>query len=324
MAAQSVINALTAALPTTQIHTPGSDEYTQLNNSYLSGLESDLHPAAILRPRSVDEVSKFLRTIKPFVDCGEVQFAIRGGGQQPARGCANIDGGGITLDLGLISDIELHNDKNSNKIVSIGAGARWGAVYKKLDGTGLGVTGVRSSRGGIGGLALTGGHSFFSSREGFVCDNVVNYEVVLTSGAVVNANANDNSDLWIALRGGGNNFGVVTRFDFRTFPQGRFWGGAVYYFANSFPGQIEALVAEVRKENPDEETHLMLSLGYAAAFGQNMCMNQTYYTKEVEKPAALEPFVAMQPQLDALNTMRMMSIKEAAEEQAASGSDGVR
>ena len=197
-------------------------------------------------------------------------------------------------------------------------------MYEKLNGTGLSVTGVRSSRGGIGGLALTGGHSFFASREGFVCDNVVNYEVVLASGAVVNANANDNSDLWIALRGGGNNFGVVTRFDFRTFPQGRFWGGAVYYFANSFPGQIDALVAEVRKENPDEETHLMLSLGYAAAFGQNMCMNQTYYTKEVEKPAALEPFVAMQPQLDALNTMRMMSIKEAAEEQAASGSDGVR
>lgn len=98
----------------------------------------------------------------------------------------------------------------------------------------------------------------------------------------------------------------------------------MYYFTNSFPGQIDALVAELQKEEPSEETHLMFSIGYAAVFWQNMCMNQTYYTREVEKPAVLEPFVAIQPQLDALNTMRMMSLKEAAEEQAASGQDGVR
>lgn len=52
----------------------------------------------------------------------------------------------------------------------------------------------------------TGGLSFFSSREGFICDNVVNYEVVLASGEIVNANAHKNTDLWGALRGGGNNF----------------------------------------------------------------------------------------------------------------------
>lgn len=60
-------------------------------------------------------------------------------------------------------------------------------------------------------------------------DNVLNYEIVLASGEIVNANADENRDLWLALRGGNNNFGVVTRFDFRTFPQGSFWGGSVYY-----------------------------------------------------------------------------------------------
>lgn len=118
-----------------------------------------------------------------------------------------------------MAEVEL---KSNDKFVSIDAGARWGAVYEKLDETGLSGTGVRSSKGGIGGLALTGSHSFFASREGFVCDNVVNYEVVLASGEVVNASAEENSDLWTALRGGGNNFGIVTSFDFRTFPQGRF------------------------------------------------------------------------------------------------------
>jgi hypothetical protein len=162
-----------------------------------------------------------------------------------------------------------------------------------------------------------GGLSFFSSREGFVSDNVLNYEIVLASGEIVNANAGSNSDLWIALRGGGNNFGIVTRFDFRTFPQGRFWGGSIYYFAPSFPSQIEALVTELQKPDATEDTHLMISVGFAAQFGpQAMCMNQLYYTKEVEKPAVLEPFVSVQPQIDAMNTMRMMTLKEAASEQA--------
>lgn len=85
MATQSVINALTEALPATQIHTPGIEEYIQLNNSYLSGFESDLQPAAIILTRTVDEVSKFLKTIKPFADCGEVQSAIRGGSSSLRR-----------------------------------------------------------------------------------------------------------------------------------------------------------------------------------------------------------------------------------------------
>lgn len=50
-------------------------------------------------------------------------------------------------------------------------------------------------------------------------------EVVLPSGEIVNANATSNSDLWRALKGGSNNFGVVTRIDLKTFPQGKFWGG---------------------------------------------------------------------------------------------------
>lgn len=63
--------------------------------------------------------------------------------------------------------------------------------------------------------------SFFAPRYGFACDNVINFEVVLASGDIVNANAHENPDLWFALKGGSNNFGVVTRFDLRTFKQGK-------------------------------------------------------------------------------------------------------
>lgn len=152
----------------------------------------------------------------------------------------------------------------------------------------------------------------------------MNYEVVLASGQIVNANANENPDLWRSLRGGGNNFGIVTRFDLRTFKQGEFWGGAVFYFPPSFPAQIEALVQELKKPNASKETHIMLSLLWAAQFGQPMCLNQLYYTQAVENPPELKPFSTMQPQLEQLTSLRMINMKDAAAEQAAMAMDGIR
>jgi FAD/FMN-containing dehydrogenase len=61
---------------------------------------------------------------------------------------------------------------------------------------------------GVGGLTLGGGLSFLSAEYGLVCDNVVNYEVVLANASIVNANASSNSDLYWALKGGGNQFGA--------------------------------------------------------------------------------------------------------------------
>lgn len=172
-----------------------------------------------------------------------------------------------------------------------------------------------------------GGLSFFGSREGFICDNVVNFEVVLSTGAIVNANASEHSDLWRALRGGGNNFGIITRFELKTFKQGPFWGGAVFYFPPSFPGQVQAYCDELNKPDASEETHIMISQGFSDAFadlGGHFCLNQLYYTREVEKPVVLEPFVTVQPQIDAMNSMRILTLTDAANEQAQQSSDGIR
>lgn len=121
-----------------------------MNGTYLSGLESDLKPLAIFQPSTVEEVVTFVRLLGSFP--GTVDCAIRGAGQQPLPGCANVDGG-TTLDLSLLDSITL---KDQNWVVQIGAGARWGAVYEKLDALGLSVTGGRSTVGGVGGLALAG------------------------------------------------------------------------------------------------------------------------------------------------------------------------
>jgi FAD/FMN-containing dehydrogenase len=147
MSIVAAIKALLAKFPSSQVLLRGTDEFTDRNKSYLSALESDLTPAAIFQPKSTEEVSQFLQTVTPL----KALFAVRGSGQQPLPGCANIQDG-ITLDLGLLTGVEVKD----NGSVSVGAGARWGSVYEALDGKRLGVTGSRSSKGGIGGLALSG------------------------------------------------------------------------------------------------------------------------------------------------------------------------
>lgn len=157
-------------------------------------------------------------------------------------------------------------------------------------------------------LENSGGLSYFSYSRGFICDNVVNYEVVLASGEIVNANAETNKDLWVALKGGGNNFGIVTRFDLGVFEQGQLWGGKTFYFQPSFSGQIQSLVGYLHDPNADANIHICLSLGYAPALGDVLCMNDIFCTKP-EKPKALEPFADVQPQLDQMSTLRVDSLK---------------
>jgi FAD/FMN-containing dehydrogenase len=74
-------------------------------------------------------------------------------------------------------------------------------------------------------ISLAGGISFFSGQHGLTCDNIVNYEIVVASGEILNVNATTNPDLFWALRGGGGNFGIVTQFVANAIEQGPMWGG---------------------------------------------------------------------------------------------------
>ncbi|KAL8695588.1 MAG: hypothetical protein Q9224_003321 [Gallowayella concinna] len=95
----------------------------------------------------------------------------------------------------------------ANSVAKVGAGQRWGDVYKQLDAYNVTVVGGRVLDVGVGGLILGCGLSYLSDLHGLACDNVVNFEVVLANGSVVDANVKSNPELWWALKGGGNNFG---------------------------------------------------------------------------------------------------------------------
>jgi FAD/FMN-containing dehydrogenase len=143
----SNVEALTKTLHSSQILLPGTAEYEAQNSSFLAAQLADLKPAAIVQPSCKEDVAKFVQ----FAKHGGHSFAIRGGGQNPLPGCTNIDAPGVTLDLASLNTVEVKEG-----CVSIGAGARWEAVFDALEGTGQGVSCNRSSKAGIGGLALEG------------------------------------------------------------------------------------------------------------------------------------------------------------------------
>ncbi|CAJ2503970.1 Uu.00g113640.m01.CDS01 [Anthostomella pinea] len=113
------------------------------------------------------------------------------------------------------------------QIASIDGGALWKNVYSDLEPYGVTAPGGRTATVGVGGFTLGGGNNFYSGKVEFACDNVVNYEVVLANGDIVEANSEQNQDLWKALKGGSSNFGMVTRFDMQAFEANDIYGGLV-------------------------------------------------------------------------------------------------
>lgn len=94
---------------------------------------------------------------------------------------------------------------------------------------------------GVPGLILGGGISHFASKLGWACDNVASFELVTASGAPLLVSPNAYPDLYWALRGGGNNFGIVTNFKLNTFQLGKMWGGQRIYTEDVFPDVLEAI-----------------------------------------------------------------------------------
>lgn len=114
---------------------------------------------------------------------------------------------------------------DQSKAVWVGPGLDWGQVYSFLETYKLAAAGGRLSPVGVPGLLLAGGVNFHGNQRGWAADNVVEYEVVLTSGEILSVTVSSNPDLFWALKGGSSNFGIVTGFKLRTFPSDKVLAG---------------------------------------------------------------------------------------------------
>ena len=128
-------------------------------------------------------------------------------------------------------------------------------------------------------------------------------EIVLADGSIVNANALQRPDLFRALKGASNNFGIVTRFDLKTYPQGQLWGGFIAYPSSTVTQQLSAFQSFMQSAKSDPYAEIICAIGYVGAFKSVVVSVGLHYTKAVVNPPIFEPFTAIEPQLN--NTMRI-------------------
>lgn len=110
----------------------------------------------------------------------------------------------------------------------------------------------------------------------------------------------------MALKGGSNNFGIVTRFDLQTYPQGDFWGGFISYPSSTVHQQLLAFENFMTPMNFDPYAEMICAIGYLGATGGSLVSDGIYYTKPMANPPIFQPFTSIQPQLG--NTMRISNI----------------
>ncbi|KAB2109699.1 hypothetical protein AG0111_0g1713 [Alternaria gaisen] len=254
---------LIAAIPHIVTTSEKATEFKNLMNVYWDQKACEVSPACIVQPRNVWELAQAVKILKREFDVRnnraketkeelESIFAIRGGGHSAVAGASSIRGG-VIIDLSLFNQVTPAEDRQS---VVVGAGCKWIEVYSALEKEGLAVAGGRNSAVGVSGLTLGGGLSFFSPQYGFACNNVLAFEVVLADGSIVNASEKDNPKLWRALKGGGNNFGVVTSFTLRSFASTNVWSGFLYLLPYKAPDVLAAFHSFVTRTLTGELQHL--------------------------------------------------------------------
>jgi len=186
---------------------PGDDGYDDARKVYNGMI--DRKPRLIARCADVADVMAAVK----FGRANDLLTAVRGGGHN--GGGLGVCDDGLVIDLSSIGYVRVDPKRQT---VRVGGGCTWGAVDHATHPFGLAVpTGIISTTG-VGGLTLGGGLGHLTRKCGLTIDNLLAADVVLADGSFVTASAEENEDLFWAIRGGGGNFGVITSFLFRAHP----------------------------------------------------------------------------------------------------------
>ena len=176
----------------------------------------DRRPAVIVRCLGAEDVA----TAFEFARANALEVAVRGGGHNPAGHC--VCDGGLVIDLSLMRGVEVDRDA---RIARAEGGATWLDLDTATQAFGLVTPGGVVGSTGVAGLTFGGGIGHLTAQHGLTCDNLVSAEVVTPDGTVVRAGADEDAELLWGLRGGGGNFGVATRLEFRLHRLDRVVGG---------------------------------------------------------------------------------------------------
>ncbi|CCX04916.1 Similar to Bifunctional solanapyrone synthase; acc. no. D7UQ40 [Pyronema omphalodes CBS 100304] len=276
---------LSSALPTqecctllsqlypTKVYAPDVTAYSTANKRYWSSTCS-LKPSCFFEPNTVPEVSAAVKLFSQ----NNCKFSVTAGGHSTIPGAANNDRG-VTVAMVNFQQREIDNSTN---IMHLGPGNRFYQAYAEMDKYNkVGVLG-RYAQVGTG-LLLGAGLSYLNNQEGLGVDNVKAYEVVLANGTVVTASRTSNSDLFKAMKGGGDNFGVVTRYDLQLYDRPATVLGGLITYGEAGMATLEDLTYDYHANVApnDQQTHVLPNWGYNAATGLREAFVPVFYNKDV-------------------------------------------
>lgn len=219
---------------------PGYDESRAVWNAMI-----DKRPALVAHCTNAADVAAALAHGRE----RDLLVAVRGGGHNIA-GLSTCDGG-IVVDLSEMKAIEVDREAGTARAEP---GLRWVEFDAATQEHGLATTGGTVGDTGIAGLTLGGGFGWLCGKYGMTIDNLLSAEVVTADGRVLTASADENPDLFWALRGGSGNFGVVTSFVYRLHPVGPvITGGGVFHRLEDAP-EVLRFYRDFAANAPDEIT----------------------------------------------------------------------
>jgi FAD/FMN-containing dehydrogenase len=200
----------------------------------------DRRPAVIVRPVDAGEVAHVVSLARE----SELELAVRSGGHSGAG--HGVSEGGVVLDLSLMKKLEVDPARRTAWAeTGLTAGETTGALHEYGLAVGFGDT----ASVGIGGLTLGGGVGYLVRKHGLTIDDLLAAEIVTADGRLLRADAEENADLFWAIRGGGGNFGVATRFQYRLHPLETVTGGMLVLPATA---EVVAGFVEAAESAPEE------------------------------------------------------------------------
>ena len=221
---------------------PGDANYASLRLVWNRRI--DRRPLLIARCLGLTDVIEVIR----FAQERGVAMTIRAGGHSLSGSCVMDDA--VMLDLSLMKHVSV--DPARRRAVAQ-PGATWGDFDRQTQVHSLATTGGVRSNSGIAGLTLGGGMGWLMGKHGLVCDNLVSADVIDASGQRLTASAEENSDLFWAIRGGGGNFGVVTAFEYQLHPLTSVYAG-VFLYAKQQAFDVLHQYCDLTAKAPDELT----------------------------------------------------------------------
>jgi FAD/FMN-containing dehydrogenase len=235
---------------------PGDPNYETARRGWNHAINK--RPALIVQAASTEDVARTVR----FARSEGMPIAVRGGAHSVA-GFSSCDDG-IVIDLAQLNEVQVEVESQR---AFAGGGTKWKTFDAATQQHGLATTGGLVSSTGVGGFALGGGIGHLVRKYGLTCDNLLSVELVTADGEVVHTPESQNSELFWALRGGGGNFGVVTKFELALHPVGPTVLGGPVFYAGEQAAQVMNGWRDLLEDMPDElSTTFVLTTAPPAPF----------------------------------------------------------